>query len=119
MSFVRWGFWFLSKTEEKAAIFFRKHSGIMWVEREDLEWTDVFELPVWYLILNIQICYVDQLSKGVISMNPPFSQRGALRLDLRVFGRGWGGGGGGLLTSRALPLLVHNHLRDEGSSNPL
>jgi len=28
-------------------------------------------------------------------------------------------GGGGLLTSRALPLLVHNHLRDEGSSNPL
>lgn len=27
--------------------------------------------------------------------------------------------GRGLLTSRALPLLVHNHLRDEGSSNPL
>lgn len=55
-----------------------------------------------------------------------FSQEGALSVVGRFSGWGWGGGGGGsgggsgggLLTSRALLFLVHNHLRDEGSPNP-
>lgn len=50
-------------------------------------------------------------------MIPLFSQHGALCEVLRVMGQGWGVGG--LLTSRALPLLVHGHLRDEDTSNPL
>lgn len=47
----------------------------------------------------------------------PLSQTGALWLDLRV--QGWGWIGGGLMTSRALPLYVHHNFRDKGSANPL
>lgn len=57
------------KTEEKAAVFFsREQSGIVWVEREELELTDRFELPVWYLILSIRIRYVDQQREGGFSI---------------------------------------------------
>lgn len=83
------------KTEEKAAVFFsREQSGIVWVEREELELTDRFELPVWYLILSIRIRYVDQQREGGFSIILLLlffffffffpSQSGALCVDLRV-----------------------------------